>query len=502
MKLTIATALLTTLSVLPLQASFPAGSNTFSTATVIPTAVVQDESNVTTLDSFTAETGEPDYTGVKRTAWWVWTAPADGWATFSTEDNPFPDGALHDTHLAVFTGSAVNNLSMVGRNNDGIETKLSRVSFYAKTGTAYRVQVDSRFIGNTGHVVLSLRFLPAKAQRILTSGTDSMSNTLQFSVSTTASGMATGKLVLNGKAYALKSPVTVDGRFTAQIARAPLPDGQPVAPLILMVDLIPDGMQYHRCWVQNGLSSAEQIDGYRVTPFTTAAPHPLSPRFNASTQLVSANAGRGYITATIAKSGTVAMSGRTADGRAFTTSSALCDLKNGEYAAPLGTSAGKLTGIVSFEDKGAATDLMGGWDLNYRRLAPTSGTFYPMGIVSSMTITGAAYQAPTAGQRARGFLNATSGAGKIVFDTTSGEFSGQTLNTTLSVANRFTFESSPVKPKLTLNLTTGVVSGTAVLVPGKPARSLLGVLTMENGAPIIRGYVTGTTRTGNFRVGM
>lgn len=496
------TILFSALCVLPLHASFPAGSNTFSSATAIPSTVTQDSSNATTLDACTAEAGEPDYTGVKRTAWWFWLAPTDGWATFSTEDNPFPGTELMDTHLAVFTGTVVNNLGLVGRNDDGMDSLQSRVSFYAKAGTVYRVQVDSGYAGNTGQVVLNLRYLPAKALRILGSGSDSGLFPVQFSVSATALGAVTGRLVYDGKAYTLKGVAGVDGYFTAQVARAPLPGGQPVAPLKLIVDLVPTSLGYHQCWVQNGVNSAVGVKAYKVTPFTTAAPHPLAPRFTGIVNLSGANAGRGYVTATLTKSGAVAISGRTGDGKSFTTSSALCDLQNGQYAAPLGSGAGMLTGVMGFDEKPAGTDLLDGWDLRYRRPVPTTGVFYPNGIAVNVSMAGAAYQAPAAGQRALGFLNASAGAGKIVLDTVAGEYMGATLNTVFSVGNLFTFPGSTIKTTLTLNRTTGVVTGTSALKPGKPALPIRGVLTLENGAPIIYGHVVGTTRTAYFRVGM
>lgn len=496
----IAIILFTVFCILPARASFPSGSNTFSTATLIPADVTQDESSVTTLDSFTAETGEPDFTGVKRTAWWRWTASANGWAIFSTEDNPFPSSAIYSTHLAVFTGTAVNGLSLVVRNSNGMNTQLSRASFYAVAGTTYRVQVDSGYVGNVGQVVLKLRHMPATAMRLLCSSTDGGAAAVQINLSATALGSVTAKLVLDGKAYTMKGLATVDGWFTAQLARPPLPSGQPVAPLRLIVDLVTNDRHYHDCWLQNGSNSAVPLSAWRVTPFTTAAPHPLSPRFTAL--LTMSGVGEGYLTAALTTSGVVTMSGRTGDGKAFTTSSALClpySNKPAEYPAPLGSGAAKLTGNILFEEVMAGTDLVKGFSVAYRRPAPATGVFYPSGLVGSVNVHGAAYQAPAVGQRALALLNAAGGNGKLNFFPAAGEYNGDWANTFFSTANAFTFPGSSFKNTLTLNRTTGVVTGTTALTPGY-SRTLRGVLTLENGAPLIRGHVSGKTRTGSFKV--
>lgn len=499
MKL-ICSLLFVALCIQPVKGDFSSGSNTFASAGVIPTATTQDESSVTTLDSFTAEPGEPDFTGVKRTAWWRWTAPVNGWATFSTEDNPFPSNALEDTHLAVFTGSAVNSLSLVVRNNNAINTRLSRATFYAVAGTTYSIQVDSAYSGYMGQVELNLRFMPSSPLRILCSSIDSTTAPVQLNLSATALGAVTAKLVLDGKAYSLKGTATVDGWFSAQVVRPPLPSGQPVAPLRVIVDLVTNDRRFHNWWLQNGSGSAEPLSAWRVTPFTSAAPHPLAPRFTGVFDM--SNTGDGYLTATIGVSGAVAISGRTGDGKAFTSSSALCLPQSGsptEYPSPLGSSAARLTGTVLFVDVMAGTDLLDSSVMNYRRSPATTGVFYPSGLSESFVIFGAAYQAPSAGQRAMALLNASGGNGKLGLNSTPGEFNGTLVNTVFSTANAFTFSGSSFKNTLTVNRLTGVVSGTSSVTPGY-TRTLRGVITLDAGIPVVRGYVTGKTRTGSFKV--
>jgi hypothetical protein len=99
----------------------------------------------------TKQRGEPDITGNTGGAsiWYSWTAPADGLAMFTTQGSPFLD-----TMLAVYTGNAVNALSLVEENDDvtgGFMDGLSysRVEFLAAAGTTYRIVIDGYKSGST-----------------------------------------------------------------------------------------------------------------------------------------------------------------------------------------------------------------------------------------------------------------------------------------------------------------------------------------------------------------
>ncbi|MBC8031048.1 MAG: DUF4214 domain-containing protein [Pyrinomonadaceae bacterium] len=91
----------------------------------------------------TKESGEPTHSddGVfsGKSIWYRWTAPTSGTVTMTTV------GSTYDTLLAVYTGSAVNGLTLIERNDDennpgGILT--SRVQFSAVAGTTYQIAVD------------------------------------------------------------------------------------------------------------------------------------------------------------------------------------------------------------------------------------------------------------------------------------------------------------------------------------------------------------------------
>jgi subtilisin family serine protease len=136
----------------PASASFsfllagpPANNNFTNRITVAP-----GTTSTTGNNRFaTRETNEPLNPAVAggKTVWWQWTAGSNGSVTFSTAGSSF------DTTLAVYTGNAVNALTLVGSNDDSSGVQ-SAVTFPATSGTTYRIQVDG-YAGATGDIVLN-----------------------------------------------------------------------------------------------------------------------------------------------------------------------------------------------------------------------------------------------------------------------------------------------------------------------------------------------------------
>lgn len=99
----------------------------------------------------TGETGEPNHVGVStpiNSVWYSWVAPSNVSMTFDTT------GSTYDTTLAVYTGAAVNSLTLVTGNDDMPTLSQSRVTFAATAGTTYYIAVDG-FNANTGTLVLN-----------------------------------------------------------------------------------------------------------------------------------------------------------------------------------------------------------------------------------------------------------------------------------------------------------------------------------------------------------
>lgn len=97
------------------------------------------------------EEGEPYEVdeSLGRTLWWRWTAVSSGRYVFHTSDSNF------DTILAIYTGSTVNNLTLVDYNDEAMGSSLSRVTFDAVAGQTYHIQVDGWGDSGFGKAVLS-----------------------------------------------------------------------------------------------------------------------------------------------------------------------------------------------------------------------------------------------------------------------------------------------------------------------------------------------------------
>jgi subtilisin family serine protease len=97
----------------------------------------------------TVEAGEPkhEFGGGGKSVWWRWTAPRSGRVQVDTRASSF------DTVLAVYTGSALNNLALVASNDD-IElltgTYTSLLNFDAVAGITYWIAVDGVYWASAG----------------------------------------------------------------------------------------------------------------------------------------------------------------------------------------------------------------------------------------------------------------------------------------------------------------------------------------------------------------
>ena len=160
-------ALFVMLGVLATQAQ-PA-NDAFANAWTMSGSVVSTNGN---SNNGTKETGEPNITGRNggRSVWFRWTAPASGATRIDTAGSSF------NTLLGVYTGTAVNALTLVAENdNVGGFDGTSRVEFSAQAGTVYRIAVDGRsnFGGggpSSGNYNLNIQLLASVALTSPTNG--------------------------------------------------------------------------------------------------------------------------------------------------------------------------------------------------------------------------------------------------------------------------------------------------------------------------------------------
>ena len=116
----------------------PSGSDLFAAATALSGPFTSDTG--TNVDA-TGERGEPGPVagpGPIASVWWQWTASISGAVEVNTNGSDF------DTILAVYTGSAVNALTLVSGNDDYYGSQ-SRVLFSAEAGLAIGYAVGFRF---------------------------------------------------------------------------------------------------------------------------------------------------------------------------------------------------------------------------------------------------------------------------------------------------------------------------------------------------------------------
>jgi hypothetical protein len=85
----------------------------------------------------------------RRTVWYAWEAPREGWVAFDTF------GSTFDTLLAVYSGDAIDALTEVAANDDADQFRgPSRVRFRAEAGKTYRIAVDG-WNGESGSITLA-----------------------------------------------------------------------------------------------------------------------------------------------------------------------------------------------------------------------------------------------------------------------------------------------------------------------------------------------------------
>ncbi|MBS0632828.1 MAG: pre-peptidase C-terminal domain-containing protein [Verrucomicrobia bacterium] len=181
-----------------------ASNDAFANAITLTGAKVSTKGSNT---GATKESGEPNHAGVVggKSVWWRWTAPASGPVSVNTV------GSTFDTLLAVYTGTAVNALSVVASDDNVGGNKTSALTFTAVAGTTYSIAVDGA-AGATGTIYLSLTqgtattaaaatdagtdlsiTLPAGASVILTSPADQVvqpGDTVVFAVTTSDAASA------------------------------------------------------------------------------------------------------------------------------------------------------------------------------------------------------------------------------------------------------------------------------------------------------------------------
>ena len=139
-------------------------SETFSSANDLANDIgIAEGSNA----GATIDPGEPAHAGnggPYHSVWWNWSEPTAALADeFLDGDTLLVDthGSDFDTVLAVYTGSAVNNLTQIAANdNSGTGIETSELSFQFNPGVTYHIAVDGKTVSDTGNIVLNYAIIP------------------------------------------------------------------------------------------------------------------------------------------------------------------------------------------------------------------------------------------------------------------------------------------------------------------------------------------------------
>ena len=170
----------------------------------------------------TREPYEPTHASTfgSHSVWYCWTAPRGGNVEMNTIGSDF------DTTLAIYRGDALNQLTVMGGDNDSGAGGTSIARFTAVSNTVYRIAIDGRADG-MGHIVLSWNYIAGRlAIRRASNGIITLSvtgsdgtYTLQSSSNLTTWATAGTVTVLSGR-----GSTTLPNSTSKRFYRAVLPN--------------------------------------------------------------------------------------------------------------------------------------------------------------------------------------------------------------------------------------------------------------------------------------
>ena len=126
----------------------------------------------------TLESGEPN-PGATNTVWFKWTCPADGAFTYGTLGSRNGAATEWDAIIAIYTGAAVNDLSLIGGPKDTVLEESMTIP--VTNGTTYFIQLAG-YDGDTAvNLLLNWNFVPAAPPTIVSFTPPDGSTTLVMS---------------------------------------------------------------------------------------------------------------------------------------------------------------------------------------------------------------------------------------------------------------------------------------------------------------------------------
>jgi YD repeat-containing protein len=309
-----------------------------------------------------------------------------------------------------------------------------------------------------------------------------LNNSGTFSLTLSASGQFTGKIILGGKSYIIKGTFDENGVATVT------PEGAPFT-VTLQLDLLNDSKEI--TGTLNGGGVTATIVAHR-TGFgkSTPAPANLVGRFTVLFEPTSSDAGIpqgvGFATLTVNSAGKLRLAGRLADGTRISQGAVLSGDGDWSLFVLLYKKKGFISGEISFQPL-AATDFSG--DATWLKPA-TKGPVHAAAFTTGLAVAGSRYVAPPKGQRVLDVANSSPNASVRIGERTPAAV-------TLTTANKIEVNASePDKLKLSIKTKTGIIKGS--FLDDKKTRKLNGVIFQKGNRGA--GFFLGDTESGLFEL--
>lgn len=308
-------------------------------------------------------------------------------------------------------------------------------------------------------------------------------------------GVCSGNIALGGASYAFSGKFNLNGIANLTIARS----GLSALKATLQLDLA-GGSDELTGTIVDGTTTMN-LAADRAVFCATTNPAPQAGKYTlvfGANPLNSGSAtipqGDGFAVISVGANGTATINGVLGDGSTFTQTTMIS--KSGElplYAA-LYSMKGLVSGVLNLRATDAS-DIDG--SVTWCKPARSTDVFYPKGFRTVLTAVGSRYVTPLTGVRVMNFADAP---GNGVVGLGGGNLAGSiSQKITLTTANTVLMATpSPQKLVITIDCTTGRLSGSFVHPVSKLSRPLRGIVLQKQTAAF--GFFTGTNQTGYVTV--
>jgi YD repeat-containing protein len=311
-----------------------------------------------------------------------------------------------------------------------------------------------------------------------------LNNSGTISLTLSASGQFTGKIVLGGKSYPIKGTFDENGVATVT------PEGAPFT-VTLQLDLLNDSKEI--TGTLNGGAVTATIVAHR-TGFgkSTPAPANLVGRFTVLFEPTSSDAGipqgTGFATVTVNTAGKVRLAGRLADGTKISQGAVLSGDGDWSLFVLLYKKKGFLSGAISFQPL-ATSDFSG--DATWMKPA-TKGPVHAAAFTTTLQVVGSRYTAPPKGQRVLDLANSSPNVSVSIVPGAPTPAAA-----TLTTANKIEVNAGgPEKLKISIKTKAGIIKGS--FLDDAKTRKLNGVIFQKGNRGA--GFFLGDTESGLFEL--